>query len=230
MLSSGPASERRRSSIRVGSSARTGSESLCLRTCSADWPEPYTADLPGCWHHHLWSEGADLTTRRPFFLHNEVIECKLHLSHPLCLFLCLPFCFSCWKICFERTGKLLPDPQYQSHHRRMMRSRRRPVPCYHTGHRRGAEAKLEKHPHPPRSWLEAGSTTRLDGKESMKERSKRQIMLSVLIGNVYFFCNILHELTVILHAKLLPVDGPLCSNFSACFQMLHLQREKHYSI
>ena len=36
----------------------------------------------------------------------------------------------------------------------------------------------------------------------------------------------LKQLTVILHAELLPVDCPLSGNFSTSFQMLHLHQEK----
>ena len=54
-------------------------------------------------------------------------------------------------------------------------------------------------------------------------------MLTLLVLN--FFVSsikpVLKELTVVLHAELLPVDCPLSGNFSASFQMFHLKQEKH---
>lgn len=38
------------------------------------------------------------------------------------------------------------------------------------------------------------------------------------------------QLTVILHAELLPVYCPLSSNFSTSFQMFHLQQKKQFTL
>lgn len=40
----------------------------------------------------------------------------------------------------------------------------------------------------------------------------------------------LKQLTVILHAELLPVDRPLSGNFSTSFKMFHLNREKQHTL
>lgn len=62
--SSGLANAQQMSLTREGSSARTGWVSPCLQTCWADWPDPYTADPPGCQRHHLWSVHSHTTQRQ----------------------------------------------------------------------------------------------------------------------------------------------------------------------
>lgn len=108
-----------------------------------------------------------------------VIRC-LSLPHLLCLCPCPLFCSFYWKTCSGRIGKLLPVQCYQSLPLRMTKKRRKswPAPCCHTGRRREVVKVLGKHPHPPGSWPEGGSTERLEssrkaeGKDTVSVNTK----------------------------------------------------------
>lgn len=101
-----------------------------------------------------------------------------------------------------------------------------------------AASTLLPHRAQDRSWSRTGETPSSTRKltwsrkyntagrrRAWRERSETQTMLKALASKCLLpLRKDLNQLTVILHAKLLPVDRPLCSNFSTCFEMLHLQK------
>lgn len=159
------------------------------------------------------------------------------MAYPLCLSPCPLFCSFYWMTCSERTEKLLSVQHYQSPLRRMMKRRKRSwqAPYCRTRRRRAVARVQGKHPHPLGSSLGGGSTTQLnrEDKHVRREKKERRMMLTRVVLKASLFPVTkadLKQLTVILHAELLPVDCPLSGNFSTSFKMLHLQQEKQLTI